>query len=240
MEEAMNEGDKRGAAMQAAWKRVKGSKSRLWSEWMVIGDGLLEGRRWAMAQAETNQPSGKAFVLAYSEWLRRWDVHDMDASDRAKLLQIMEERPAVEEWRATLTHRERDNLNNPTVVWRKWTAATRIRRPRSRTQQVTAQVYQRAKARIEELEQELTHANQELTHAKARIEELEGGKATTEEEQPTSSPHVHIEQLELELATTEESPRVYRGIEEAKWRSPLHDDKRFWVENWQQRKKQSQ
>jgi hypothetical protein len=37
----------------------------------------------------------------------------------------MEERPAVEEWRATLTDYERRNLNNPTIAWRNWTAATR-------------------------------------------------------------------------------------------------------------------
>jgi hypothetical protein len=36
----------RGAArpegdMQAAWQRVKSAQSRLWSEWMTIGEGLL-------------------------------------------------------------------------------------------------------------------------------------------------------------------------------------------------------
>ena len=56
----------------------------------------------------------------------------LDKSDRAKLLQLMEERPAVEEWRATLTDYDRRNLNNPTIVWRKWTAATRERKPKAK------------------------------------------------------------------------------------------------------------
>jgi hypothetical protein len=46
---------------------------------------------------------GRGCVTAFSEWLRRYKVDDMDKSDRAKLLQLMEERLAVEEWRATLT-----------------------------------------------------------------------------------------------------------------------------------------
>jgi hypothetical protein len=69
------------------------------------------------------------------------------------------ERPAVEEWRATLTDYERRNLNNPIVVWRKWTAATRVRKPKSRMASVSGGEHGRAQemigqqqARISELE----------------------------------------------------------------------------------------
>ena len=46
-----------------------------------------------MQMAGTNKPEGKGYVTAYSEWLKRYRVDDMDKSDRAKLLQLMEERP---------------------------------------------------------------------------------------------------------------------------------------------------
>jgi len=39
------------------------------------------------------------YVTAFGEWLKRYRVDDMGKSDRAKLLQLTEERPAVEEWR---------------------------------------------------------------------------------------------------------------------------------------------
>jgi len=65
----------------------------------------------------------KGYVTNFGEWLARYKVDDMDKSDRAKLLQLMEERPAVEEWRATLPDYERRTLNHPVIVWRKWTAA---------------------------------------------------------------------------------------------------------------------
>jgi hypothetical protein len=113
--------------------------------------------------AGTNKPEGKGFVMGYSEWLKRYKVDDMDKSDRAKLLQLMEERPAVEEWRMTLPDYERRRLNNPVVVWRKWTAATRIKKPKPRKTPTVEEL----QARNRELEEELEAAHE-------RIKELEG------------------------------------------------------------------
>jgi hypothetical protein len=164
---AVSEGEKLeqiGKAMMLAWGRIKKAQARMWGDRMTIGEGLLEGRRWAMQMAGTNKPEGKSDVTAYSEWLKRYRVDDMDKSDRAKLLQLMEERPGVEEWRATLTDYERRNLNNPTIAWRKWTLATRVKKP-TRSAGVSATEHGRAQAtleqkqaRIEELEEELTSA----------------------------------------------------------------------------------
>src|SRR6516164_1042578 len=159
----MNENlDRIGKAMQAAWSRVKKAQSRMWGEWMTIGEGLLEGRNWAMQVSGVNRPEGRGYVTAYAEWLRRYRVDDMDKSDRAKLLQLMEERPAVEEWRATLTDYERRNLNNPVIVWRKWTAATRVKKPKPRSAGVSATEHGRARATIEQLQAQVEELQEEL------------------------------------------------------------------------------
>jgi hypothetical protein len=158
--------DRIGKAMQAAWQRVKKAQTRMWSDWMTIGEGLLEGRRWAMQQAGTNRPEGKGYTVAFAEWLREYRVDDMDKSDRAKLLQLMEERPAVEEWRSTLTDYERRNLNNPIVVWRKWTAATRVKKPKPRTAGASASEHGRAQATIEQLQARLKELEEELADAR--------------------------------------------------------------------------
>jgi hypothetical protein len=155
--------DQIGHAMMLAWQRVKRTQARMWGDWMTIGEGLLEGRRWAMQMAgiplgANRRPEGKAYVMAFSEWLRRYRVDDMDKSDRAKLLQLMEDRAGVEEWRATLTDYERRNLNNPTIAWRKWTAATRVKKPKPRSASVSAtEMGEQQQARIEELEEELAN-----------------------------------------------------------------------------------
>ena len=133
-----------GHAMMLAWQRVKKAETRMWGEWMTIGEGLMEGRRWAMQTAGTNRPEGKGYVIAFAEWLKRFRIDDMDKSDRAKLLQLMEERPAVEEWRSTLSDKDRRSINNPLIVWRKWTAATRVKKPKPRTASVPASEYGRA------------------------------------------------------------------------------------------------
>jgi hypothetical protein len=178
----MDEGlEQIGRAMMLAWGRIKKAQTRMWGDWMTIGEGLMEGRRWAMQQAGTNRPEGKGYSLAFSEWLRRFKVDDMDKGDRAKLLQLMEERPAVEEWRATmLTDHERRNINNPVIVWRKWTAATRVKKPKQRTASVSASEHGRAQAMIEqlqarnaELEEELASAEKEESSAPAKDEPVQ-------------------------------------------------------------------
>src|SRR5262252_1307845 len=148
--------DNIGNAMRKAWGQIKSTNTKLWSHWMIVGEGLIEGRRWAMQQAQTDKPEGKGYTLAYSEWLKRFKVDDMDQSDRAKLLKIMEERPAIEEWRAGLPTNIRRDLNNPTVVFRKWQKDTKVTTPKPKGKgdaRARAMVEQQS-ARIEELEEE--------------------------------------------------------------------------------------
>jgi hypothetical protein len=157
-----------GHAMMLAWGRIKRTRDRMWGEWMTIGEGLLEGRRWAMRQAGTNKPEGRGYVVAYAEWLKRYKVDDMDKSDRAKLLQLMEERPAVEEWRSSLPASERHNLNNPTIAWRKWMAATRVTKPKPRTAPVSSVEHGRARIIIEELQARNAELQEELETARVK------------------------------------------------------------------------
>lgn len=150
-------------ATMLAWARMKKAQAKTWGEWMTIGEGLIEGRRWAMQQAGADTPQGRGYITAFSEWLKRYKLDDMDASDRAKLLQIMEERAAVEEWRSTLTDHERRNLNNPVMVWRKWTAATKVKKkpkkggPGARERAMIEE----QQARIQELEEERLNPDDE-------------------------------------------------------------------------------
>jgi len=146
-----------GKAAMQAWGRIKKTHTKLWGEWMVVGEGLIEGRRWAMQQAGTNTPEGKGYVVAFGEYLARYKLDDMDKSDRAKLLQLMEERPAVEEWRATLPTNQRRDLNNPTLVWRKWQSDTKVKNPRKPSPEGARarQLVEQQQGRITELEEEL-------------------------------------------------------------------------------------
>src|SRR5262249_16009662 len=126
-----------------------------------------------MSIAGVNRPEGRGYVTAYAEWLQRYKVDDTDKSDRAKLLQLMEERAAVEEWRATLTDYERRTLNNPTIVWRKWTAATRVTKPKPETAGGWAREMGRAQATVQAQAERIRELQEELVTARERIRELE-------------------------------------------------------------------
>lgn len=104
-----------------AWKRLKKSKS--WNDWIAVGDALVLGRDWAMRQAQTNRPEGKAYNLAMGEWLVRHKLDDVDKSVRSRLIDCIENLGAIEEWRSTLPLSQRLVWNHPNSVWHQWRRA---------------------------------------------------------------------------------------------------------------------
>ena len=182
-----------GVAMMKAWNWIKTTQNKTWGQWMLIGDGLMAGRQWAMKQANVNKPEGKGYAIAFAEWLTTYKVHDMHEADRTKLLQLMEERPAIEEWRAAQTNKSA--LNNPTVVWRKWKASTKIGQPKLRSGSISSSEHRRAKQMVDELQMR----NQEIE------EELKSGIRLTAADTPE---HVASVIVELYRETAEEIAKL--------------------------------
>ena len=69
-----------------------------------------------------------------NEWLKREHLGDIDQGDRSRLLELMDNLPAISEWRETLTQTERLRLNHPSSVLRKWQKATQRPEPRTNAQ----------------------------------------------------------------------------------------------------------
>jgi hypothetical protein len=101
-----------------AWVRLK--KNKTWSDWLAVGAALQVGREWAMRSAGVNKPEGKGYNQCFGEWLTEYGLDDMDKGDRSRLFNVMDNLPAIEEYRKTLTTTERLKLNHPSTVWRKW------------------------------------------------------------------------------------------------------------------------
>ena len=94
-----------------AWKRLK--KCKDYNDWVKVGEAILVGREWAMNQSQTNKPEGKAYNMAFGEWLQRYKLDDMDKGDRSRLFHMMDALPQIENWRRTITLAERLKLNHP-------------------------------------------------------------------------------------------------------------------------------
>ena len=156
----------------AAWRRIKKEKS--WNDWMAVGDALHVGRTFAMNDAGTNAPIGKGYNLAFNQFLIDAQLDDMDPSDRAKLFTVMENRPAIEQWRATLSQTERLRLNHPTSVLRKWQQATK--EPKAKPDKATL------KDSVIALDEEQHAAKDKIAQQQREIDDLKARVTELEEE----------------------------------------------------------
>jgi hypothetical protein len=95
-----------------------------WVDWCLIADGLAVGRDEAMRRAKTNQPLGGAYSRAFAQWMaeRLW-ASNIDKATRNHLLWVASHRSEIEAWRDTLTPLDRDMINHPTSLRRRWEAA---------------------------------------------------------------------------------------------------------------------
>ena len=79
-----------------------------WAKWMFIADGLMVGRRWALAKAGTQEPVGRGYNTAFSQWMatRHW-ARDLDKPTRNHLFWCADHRSEIEAWRDELPPQER-------------------------------------------------------------------------------------------------------------------------------------
>ena len=149
-----------------AWRRLK--KTKDYNDWLKVGEALTVGREWAMNQAQTNTPDGKAYNMAFGEWMLQYKLNDMDKGDRSRLFEVMAALPMIEEWRRTMTTTERLKLNHPNAVLRKWKAAWEV--PDKSKPAKSAKPGLRDS--VAQLSEEVLHLKNENVRLKAYAEEL--------------------------------------------------------------------
>jgi hypothetical protein len=118
---------------QEAWQRHIHKGDATWDDWMAIGDALLIGHQDAIAAAKTNQPIGSRYNSKFGHWLARHHFDNIGKGDRSHLIEVIENRPAIEAWRETLTQTVRLHLSHPSNVLRNWKAGTEGKEPKPRT-----------------------------------------------------------------------------------------------------------
>lgn len=116
---------------RAAWTRRKAETATSWDDWKLIGRALAVGRQEALTRANKARPVGQKYNKAFGDWLQMHGFDDIDKSDRAKLLQLIDNLKSVEEWRANLTEGQRARYNAPSTIWRAWDCPDRGNRGRT-------------------------------------------------------------------------------------------------------------
>jgi hypothetical protein len=99
-----------------------------WTDWMMVGDGLMVGRHIAMHSAGTNAPKGKGYAKAFSAWMatRSW-AFELDNPTRHDLFWCVDHRSEIEVWRDTLAQNERTRINHPSAMKRRFEATHRMK-----------------------------------------------------------------------------------------------------------------
>jgi hypothetical protein len=125
MDKAAESDARKEALAEEADARIKSGAH--WRDWMFVGDGIAVGQAKAMREANTNRPYGKAFTRAFGDWLsaRSW-AKRYDKGTRNTLLWCVDHRSEIEAWRETLAQSERDKMNHPTTVKRKFEATHKV------------------------------------------------------------------------------------------------------------------
>jgi len=77
-----------------------------------------------MLEANTNKPKGRRYQDIYGEWLKATGFDQIDKGDRSRLLDCLEHREEIENWRQKLPLNKRLAINHPNSIWRAWRQST--------------------------------------------------------------------------------------------------------------------
>ena len=94
---------------------------------------------------------------------------NIDKGDRSRLIEVIDNLPAIEAWRATLTQTACLRLNHPSSILRKWKAATEVNEPQPTLRDIVADLSEdnaKLKREVEELRARLDEAQATATRGR--------------------------------------------------------------------------
>src|SRR5437868_9211852 len=196
----MEQSDETRALIEKAIETWSTMKSRdTFDDWLVIGFALEAGSRDVMAAHGLNRRNGKKWSGPWGDWLRMTGLIDVDASARSYLLKIMDELPALQQWRTNLNDEQRRKINHPQRVW---SAFNSSRRGPNEDRRVNPLEIERDKLR-----HELDEANAEIERVVAHNKELETEVERLHETATAPSERFGVQARETELLADLEAER---------------------------------
>lgn len=108
----------------AALERIQRGQS--WEDWRKVAELFTHGRKLAMLHGHANKPEGKGYNLCFSSWLDQHPkLRSIDKATRNHAMQCFDKIAEIDAWRVTLADNQRQTINHPTTVLRRFTASQR-------------------------------------------------------------------------------------------------------------------
>jgi len=105
-----------------AWQAI--GKAESFEAWRSIGAALAIGKAHALRVTGANRAAGQHYCREFGKWVRKYGFDLMPKSTRSVAILLHENATAIEQWRATLSERQRRRLVHPLSNVRAWRAST--------------------------------------------------------------------------------------------------------------------
>jgi hypothetical protein len=111
-------------AGREAWATL--NKAGSFEAWKTIGAALAIGKAQALRVTGANRAWGRNYSRVFCDWMREHHFDRMPKSTRSVAIELHENIDAIEQWRTTLTEKQRRRRIHPlsnVAAWRKATGS---------------------------------------------------------------------------------------------------------------------
>jgi hypothetical protein len=108
------------------WEHLKQTERATWDHHIVIGEAMVAARAEIVRKLDRNDPTGPAYLRALKAWLVEYRLADMDKGARARLIELIDALPEVNEMLSGWSDQDRRKRNHPNTIYRslqKWRVA---------------------------------------------------------------------------------------------------------------------
>jgi hypothetical protein len=112
----------------AAFASLKRENRKTFARWIMVGEGLLAGKRVLMERLQVNRlDSVTQKQQAYSRWLKESGYAAVPKKARVSLYKILDDqsRDTLIAWYKALPEQQQLRWNHPETVWHHWLIHTR-------------------------------------------------------------------------------------------------------------------
>jgi hypothetical protein len=104
------------------WENL--GRANSFDSWAKIGAALAIGRDYSLRISGANRPAGQTYCRAMNQWCAEYGFASMVNNLRSHALEMHSHIDEIRSWRDGLPPRQRQRLNDPLAVTRRWKAAT--------------------------------------------------------------------------------------------------------------------